>query len=99
MSNAAGGSRFPALTTRYDFKTADNKGLLQLHGLAHENRVAPKNSSSEEKFGWGVGIGGKYDITPQVVSLPTIIMLKVMAAIYLIATLHMHTIQLLKIST
>lgn len=42
MSNAAGGSRFPALTTRYDFKTADNKGLLQLHGLAHENRVAPK---------------------------------------------------------
>lgn len=65
VSNAAGGSRFPALTTRYDFKTADNKGLLQLHGLAHENRVAPKNSSSEEKFGWGVGIGGKYDITPQ----------------------------------
>ena len=65
VSNAAGGSRFPALTTRYDFKTADNKGLLQLHGLAHENRVAPKDSSSEEKFGWGVGIGGKYDITPQ----------------------------------
>ncbi|MDW7461258.1 DcaP family trimeric outer membrane transporter, partial [Klebsiella pneumoniae] len=31
VSNAAGGSRFPALTTRYDFKTADNKGLLQLH--------------------------------------------------------------------
>ena len=51
----AGGSRFPALTTRYDFKTADNKGLLQLHGLVHENRVAPKDSTSEEKFGWGVG--------------------------------------------
>jgi len=65
VGNVAGGSRFPALTTRYDFKTADNKGLLQLHGLAHENRVAPKDSSSEEKFGWGVGIGGKYDITPQ----------------------------------
>ena len=50
MSNAAGGSRFPALTTRYDFKTADNKGLLQLHGLAHENRLAPKDSSSEENL-------------------------------------------------
>ncbi len=64
-ANTAGGSRFPALTARYDFKTADNKGLLQLHGLAHENRVAPKDSTSEEKFGWGVGVGGKYDLTPQ----------------------------------
>ncbi|ENX48919.1 hypothetical protein F943_01312 [Acinetobacter ursingii NIPH 706] len=61
----AGGSRFPALTARYDIKTSDSKGLLQVHGLAHENRVSTNDSNDEEKWGWGLGVGGKYQFTPK----------------------------------
>ena len=64
-SQTTGGGRFPAVTARYDIKTADKKGLLQLHGLIHENRVSTTKSNTEEKIGWGVGIGGKYQITPE----------------------------------
>lgn len=59
-----GGNRLPALTARYDISTADKKGLLQVHGLVHENRISTNNSNDEEKLGWGVGIGGKYSLTP-----------------------------------
>ncbi|MFT4021067.1 MAG: DcaP family trimeric outer membrane transporter, partial [Acinetobacter sp.] len=63
----SGGNRLPALTVRYDIATADKKGLLQLHGLVHENRISVATTSAnleEEKLGWGVGIGAKYNLTP-----------------------------------
>ena len=59
------------MTARYDIATADKKGLLQVHGLVHENRVsiatAGNNTGTnidETKLGWGVGVGGKYSFTP-----------------------------------
>nr|WP_324626191.1 DcaP family trimeric outer membrane transporter [Acinetobacter sp. MD2(2019)] len=63
-TQTSGGSRFPALTARYDVATADKKGLLQVHALAHENRVSTNDDNDQEKWGWGVGLGGKYSLTP-----------------------------------
>lgn len=70
-TTTSGGNRLPALTARYDISTADKKGLLQVHGLVHENRVsiatATNNTGTnidETKLGWGVGVGGKYSLTP-----------------------------------
>ena len=67
----SGGNRLPALTARYDIATADKKGLLQVHGLVHENRVSVATASNntgtnidETKLGWGVGVGAKYSLTP-----------------------------------
>lgn len=60
----SGGNRFPALTARYDIATADKKGLLQVHGLLHENRISLNDNVDETKLGWGVGVGGKYSFTP-----------------------------------
>lgn len=58
-----GGNRLPALTARYDITTADKKGLLQVHGLLHENRISLNDNVDETKLGWGVGVGGKYSFT------------------------------------
>lgn len=63
-AQTSGGSRFPALTARYDISTADKKGVLQVHGLVHENRVSTNDTNAEEKLGWGAGIGAKYSLTP-----------------------------------
>ena len=63
-AKTAGGSRFPAFTLRYDVKTADQKGLLQLHGLLHENRVSSAANNGVEKMGWGLGLGAKYELSP-----------------------------------
>lgn len=63
-SQTSGGGRLPALTARYDIATADKKGLLQVHGLLHENRVATNDSNDKEGLGWGVGVGAKYSLTP-----------------------------------
>ncbi|MHA3083489.1 DcaP family trimeric outer membrane transporter [Acinetobacter sp. ANC 5383] len=60
----SGGNRLPALTARYDITTADKKGLLQVHGLLHENRISLNDNVDETKLGWGVGLGGKYSFTP-----------------------------------
>ncbi|WP_334459811.1 DcaP family trimeric outer membrane transporter [Acinetobacter soli] len=60
---SSGGNRFPALTARYDYKTADNKFLGQAHALLHENRISTNDSNDEEKLGWGVGLGAKYKVT------------------------------------
>jgi hypothetical protein len=51
---SSGGNRFPAFTARYDFKTADNKFLVQAHALLHENRISSNDSNDEEKLGWGL---------------------------------------------
>ncbi|WP_343595875.1 DcaP family trimeric outer membrane transporter [Acinetobacter sp.] len=59
----SGGNRLPALTARYDIATPDKKGLLQLHGLLHENRISVNDNIDETKLGWGVGVGGKYNLT------------------------------------
>lgn len=59
----SGGNRIPSVTARYDIKTADGKGLLQVHGLAHENRISLNENNDQEKFGWGLGVGAKYNIT------------------------------------
>ncbi|WP_374253135.1 DcaP family trimeric outer membrane transporter [Acinetobacter brisouii] len=66
-----GGSQLPALTARYDIATADKKGLLQVHGMLHQNRVSIATTTTnagtnidETKLGWGVGLGGKYSFTP-----------------------------------
>lgn len=64
-NSTTGGKRLPAVTARYDLATADKKGLLQLHALAHENRVSSNDNNDEEKWGWGVGVGGKYQLTSQ----------------------------------
>lgn len=64
-TTSSGGNRLPALTARYDFKTADNKFLGQVHGLLHENRVSSNDSNDEEELGWGIGLGAKYSLTPQ----------------------------------
>lgn len=63
-ATASGGNRAPALTARYDLKTKDGKGLLQVHGLAHENRISV-SGADQEQFAWGVGLGAKYDLTPK----------------------------------
>lgn len=63
-SQTGGGGRSPALTARYEIATSDKKGLLQVHGLVHENRVSTNNDNDEEKIGWGAGVGGKYNLTP-----------------------------------
>lgn len=68
---SSGGNRLPALTARYDITTADKKGLLQVHGMLHENRISAPTATDntgynidETKLGWGVGVGGKYSFTP-----------------------------------
>lgn len=77
-TTSSGGNQLPALTARYDITTADKKGLLQVHGMLHENRVSVSTSTAatatapavvganidETKLGWGVGLGGKYSFTP-----------------------------------
>nr|WP_324646975.1 DcaP family trimeric outer membrane transporter [Acinetobacter sp. MD2] len=63
-ANTSGGNRLPALTARYDVTTADKKGLLQVHGMLHENRISLNDNVDETKLGWGVGVGGKYNLTP-----------------------------------
>lgn len=63
-TTSSGGNRLPALTARYDITTADKKGLLQVHGLLHENRISLNDNVDETKLGWGVGVGGKYSFTP-----------------------------------
>ncbi|MHA3055092.1 DcaP-like protein [Acinetobacter sp. ANC 4633] len=68
---SSGGNRLPALTARYDIATADKKGLLQVHGMLHENRISAATATDntgtnidKTKLGWGVGVGGKYSFTP-----------------------------------
>ncbi|MEQ1104949.1 DcaP family trimeric outer membrane transporter [Acinetobacter ursingii] len=63
-TTSSGGNRFPALTARYDIATADKKGLVQIHGLLHENRISVNDDVDETKLGWGIGVGGKYSLTP-----------------------------------
>ncbi|MHA3052045.1 DcaP family trimeric outer membrane transporter [Acinetobacter sp. ANC 4640] len=70
-TTSSGGNRLPALTARYDITTADKKGLLQVHGMLHENRISAPTATDntgynidETKLGWGVGVGGKYSFTP-----------------------------------
>ncbi|MHA3049561.1 DcaP family trimeric outer membrane transporter [Acinetobacter sp. ANC 4639] len=70
-ATSSGGNRLPALTARYDIATADKKGLLQVHGMLHENRISLATAANntgynidETKLGWGVGVGGKYNFTP-----------------------------------
>lgn len=63
-TTSSGGNRLPALTARYDIATADKKGLLQVHGLLHENRISLNDNVDETKLGWGVGVGAKYSLTP-----------------------------------
>lgn len=64
QTTTSGGNRLPALTARYDYTTADKKGLVQVHGLVHENRISVNDDVDETKLGWGIGIGGKYSLTP-----------------------------------
>ncbi|WP_171495302.1 DcaP family trimeric outer membrane transporter [Acinetobacter soli] len=64
QTNTSGGNRLPALTARYDYTTADKKGLVQVHGLVHENRISVNDDVDETKLGWGIGVGGKYSLTP-----------------------------------
>lgn len=63
LAQTSGGSRLPTLSVQYAATTADKKGSLKAVGFLHENRVATNNSNDLEKLAWGVGIGGKYDLT------------------------------------
>ncbi|PVZ90347.1 DcaP-like protein [Serratia sp. S1B] len=70
-TTSSGGNRLPTLTARYDIATADKKGLLQVHGMLHENRISAETATDntgtnidKTKLGWGVGVGGKYSFTP-----------------------------------
>lgn len=60
-SNVEGGSRFPALTMRYDLK--DKNYLLQLHGLLHEVRAITDTNDGKTELAWGLGLGTKYNIS------------------------------------
>ncbi|MFD2707978.1 DcaP family trimeric outer membrane transporter [Acinetobacter gyllenbergii] len=62
-SQSTGGSRLPAITFRYDSKMANDNGLIQLHGMVHENRISTNENNYKTAIGWGIGIGGKYQIT------------------------------------
>ncbi len=55
--NIEGGSRFPALTMRYEFKNPNL--LVQLHGMLHENRAISNANEKQTKLAWGVGLGTK----------------------------------------
>lgn len=61
-SQTNGGGRFPALTTRYDWTSADKKALIQVHGLLHEQRVSSNEENSKTKLSYGIGLAGKYAI-------------------------------------
>ena len=51
--------RMPALTTRLNHKVNDELSLSG-RAMTHEKRI-----DSEEKWAWGIGIGAKYDFSPQ----------------------------------
>ena len=51
--------RMPALTTRLNHKVNDELSLSG-RAMTHEKRI-----DSEEKWAWGIGIGVKYDFSPQ----------------------------------
>lgn len=59
----SGGSMYPALTTRFDVNLTDLSTLIQLHGMVHNNRVSLNNSLKEDKWGWGIGIGAKVQLS------------------------------------
>lgn len=59
-SQTNGGGRLPALTTRYDWATEDKKGLIQVHGLLHEQRASNNNDNVVTKLSYGIGLAGKY---------------------------------------
>lgn len=63
IAQTSGGSRLPTLSIQYAATTADKKGSLQAVGFLHENRVATNSSNDIEKLAWGVGVGGKYNLT------------------------------------
>ncbi|MFC2996266.1 DcaP family trimeric outer membrane transporter [Acinetobacter sichuanensis] len=59
-SRVSGGSRLPALTSRYEFRTKEN--LFQVHAMLHENRVKVDSKQDEKKWAWGIGIGAKHQL-------------------------------------
>ena len=52
-------ARLPALTARWNQKIGDDLNM-SLRTMAHEKRI-----ESNEEWSWGVGLGAKYDFTPQ----------------------------------
>ncbi|WP_196081066.1 DcaP family trimeric outer membrane transporter, partial [Acinetobacter sp. Res13-Abat-PEC09-P3-02] len=58
-----GGSKLPAITLRYDKNFPNDKGLIQLHGMLHENRVSTNQNNYKEQIGWGAGVGARYKLT------------------------------------
>lgn len=52
--------RLPALTARVNQSFADNAGVLSVRGMVHE-----KKTDIDETTAWGVGVGAKYNLTPQ----------------------------------
>ncbi|WP_235985120.1 DcaP family trimeric outer membrane transporter, partial [Acinetobacter baretiae] len=63
LTQTQGGSRLPTLSFQYAVNTPDKKGSLKAVGFLHENRVSTNNNNDIEKLAWGVGVGGKYDLT------------------------------------
>ncbi|RDF41711.1 DcaP-like protein, partial [Acinetobacter baumannii] len=59
--NVEGGSRFPALTMRYEFKNPNL--LVQLHGMLHENRAISNANEEQTKLAWGAGLGTKFNLS------------------------------------
>ncbi|GAB3044298.1 DcaP family trimeric outer membrane transporter [Acinetobacter apis] len=60
-----GGGRLPGFAAKYDYAFPNQKGRLQLYGLVHENRVSTNNNDDVEKWGWGFGIGTRFNLTPK----------------------------------
>lgn len=50
-------TRFPALTTKTQYKLDEGKGLVNLRTLALQ-----KKTTQDEAFAWGIGLGGIYHI-------------------------------------
>lgn len=50
-------TRFPAFTTKTQYKLADNKGLVNLRTL-----LIQKKTTEDDALAWGVGLGGIYQL-------------------------------------
>ena len=73
LEQGRGDNRFPALTGKLSHKLADGAGVVNARALIQEVRargegIALGNAAYDDtKFGWGVGLGANYKLSPQLV--------------------------------
>ena len=73
LEQGRGDNRFPALTGKLSHKLADGAGVVNARALIQEVRargegITPTDVAYDDtKFGWGVGLGANYKLSPQLV--------------------------------